>query len=246
MNGFYIVKDKNTGVIRKITEISTGEKNIIAFLYFLEKINEIRENYVYKPKIIVFDDPMNSNDDSMQYLIIEEVRKIIKSLSSEDKIVILTHNKHFYINIKHGYDINSKNVIKENAFFRLQSSNYKTKIILVNSEKDDFKTSYDSLWIELKYMYECENISSGMLLNPMRRILETFIKFNAISKNKFFDNIEDARKLFDVNSHSIDDFEAELNGKNKNEVLKIFYECFKDKGYEDHFHKHWKDCNSIH
>ena len=39
-NGYYSVKNIETGDIRSILALSTGEKNIIAFLYFLGKIKE--------------------------------------------------------------------------------------------------------------------------------------------------------------------------------------------------------------
>ena len=50
-----------------------------------------------------------------------------------------------------------------------------------------------------------------------------------------------AKKLFDVNSHSIDDIEAELNGKTKQEVIQMFYDCFSKNDYGNHFLKYWKN-----
>lgn len=47
--------------IRNVTMLSTGEKNVIAFLYFMYKLNEVTDSD--KPKIMIFDDPMTSNDD---------------------------------------------------------------------------------------------------------------------------------------------------------------------------------------
>lgn len=50
-----------------------------------------------------------------------------------------------------------------------------------------------------------------------------------------------AMKLFNVNSHSIDDVEAELNGKNKNEIVQMFYDCFANSQMSDHFKKFWSE-----
>lgn len=62
--GYYKIKNSNTEEFRSVTELSTGEKNIVAFLYFIERLNSdnpsIDKN---KNRIIVFDDPMTSNDD---------------------------------------------------------------------------------------------------------------------------------------------------------------------------------------
>lgn len=235
--GFYKVKDGNTNAIRDITELSTGEKNIIAFLYFLEKLDEIKENPVNKPRIIVFDDPMNSNDDGMQYLIIEELQALMKKLLEKDHFILLTHNKHFYINVRYNHKYN------KDKFIRFQSNGTKIQIITLMKDEDDFKTSYESLWMELKFLYDCDVTSADMLLNPIRRIIETFTKFNALDKTDFCNEVSGAKKLFDVNSHSIDDIEAELNGKTKQEVIQMFYDCFAKNDYGNHFLKYWKNAS---
>lgn len=233
--GFYKVKNYSTGEVRDITELSTGEKNIIAFLYFLEKLDEVKETSVNKPRVIVFDDPMNSNDDGMQYLIMEELQALMKKLLETDHFILLTHNKHFYINIRYDHSY------KKDKFIRFQSDGTKTKMIVLTKDDEDFKTSYESLWSELKLLYEYDVTSASMLLNPIRRIIETFTKFNAIDKKTFCNKVSGAKKLFDVNSHSIDDIEAELNGKTKQEIIQMFYDCFVQNNYEKHFETYWKD-----
>ena len=235
--GFYKVKDCNTNAIRDITELSTGEKNVIAFLYFLEKLDEVKETVANKPRIIVFDDPMNSNDDGMQYLIIEELQTLMKKLLETDHFILLTHNKHFYINVRYNHKYN------KDKFIRFQSNGKKTQIISLVKDEDDFKTSYESLWFELKLLYEYDVTSADMLLNPIRRIIETFTKFNALDKTIFCNKVSGAKKLFDVNSHSIDDIEAELNGKTKQEVIYMLYDCFTKNNYGDHFLKYWKNAS---
>ena len=49
-----------------------------------------------------------------------------------------------------------------------------------------------------------------------------------------------AKKLFDVNQHSIDDLEADQNGKTKEEIKDILHELFKANNAENHFNAHWK------
>lgn len=90
-------------------------------------------------------------------------------------------------------------------------------------------------------MYELKSVSADLLLNPIRRIIETYTKFNAINKRDFYEPVEGALKLFNVNSHSIDDIEAELNGKTRNEIIQMFYDCFSENGNADHFKKFWNE-----
>ena len=232
--GHYQIKCKNTGEYRDITQLSTGEKNIIAFLYFIEKLGEVDNPKSNFDKIILFDDPMNSNDDTMQYVIIEELNKLIKCLEAQDKILIMTHNNHFYLNVKYNYKYD------KNIFLRLLSDGRKTTILRLTKPEEDFKTNYEALWKELEFLYK-EAPSGAMLLNPIRRIIETYTKFNSINKNHMLSHVSGAAKLFNVNSHSIDDLEADLNGRSKKDIIKMMRECFKAENAINHFKQYWTE-----
>lgn len=243
----YVILDDTNGT-RDITKLSTGEKNIISFLYFMESLIDLRNDY-QKNKIIIFDDPMNSNDDTMQYLIIQELLNLYRGNNlkkfnpSKDYFICLTHNVHFYLNIQ-PYGEQRKQVIKEQKkveetkytkmnFYRIENK----KFLKINNIKEDLNTHYDSLWLELKEMYELKLINS--MLNSMRRILETIIKFNGYDQNKFYKDDLVALKLFNVNSHSIDDLTIDIIGNDVEELLRIFMEIFKNNNIEDHFKKRW-------
>ena len=244
--GFYSVKCLRTNEDRDITQISTGEKNIIALLYFIEKLNEINEVETIN-KLIVFDDPMNSNDDNMQYLIIEELQNLMGELlknKRNDKIILMTHNVHFYINVKYDFDRRKNDYEKNNNFIRLISDTKKTKIKYIKNKDEDFKTNYESLWHETKILSTLSSCDPAILLNPIRRIVETYTKFNGVDKKVFLSKIEGAKKFFDVNSHSIDDLEADLNGKSKENIIEIFKECFEKNNSIEHLKKFWKEENN--
>lgn len=233
--GYYKIKDSLTGIIRDIDKVSTGEKNIIAFLYFVGSLSAVYETPNTKPRLIIFDDPMNSNDDVMQYIIIEELRVLMKSIKLPDHLIVLTHNKHFYINLRY----RPFDDYKKYDHIRLISDGYKTRNVKLNNPKEDFETSYDALWKELHLLYDYDSATPDILLNPIRRIVETFAKFNAINKSKFLNTVSGAEKLFNVNSHSIDDIEAELNGKTKKEIIQILCSCFANNHCIEHFKSYW-------
>lgn len=240
--GFYSVKCLRTNEDRDITQISTGEKNIIALLYFIEKLNEINEVRA-RNKLIIFDDPMNSNDDTMQYLIIEELQKLMRELlknNKDDKFILMTHNVHFYINVKYDFDKDDDYKKKRN-FIRLVSDTKKTKINYIKNKDDDFETSYESLWHEINILFKLSSCNPVMLLNPMRRIVETYTKFNGFKQRNFLSKVEGANKFFNVNSHGIDDLEADLNGKSKENIIEIFKECFEKNNSIEHFKIFWKE-----
>lgn len=238
--GYYRIKEGNQ--YRSVKQLSTGEKNVIAFLYFIERLEEVKEGQK-KNKIIVFDDPMSSNDDKMQYLIIWELQKLYQNKdrdkfdSNRDIMVILTHNVHFYLNVQpHGYFKDEKNRTKydKNNFYRIDHHAF----IKISTEKEDFKTSYEALWVELKDLYECGHELS--MLNTMRRIIETFMKFNALKQDIFYQDNEQYLKLFNVNSHGIDDPSAVQYTESIDEMRDLFYQIFKDNHYEEHFKYYWK------
>ncbi|MDR1818157.1 MAG: AAA family ATPase [Puniceicoccales bacterium] len=249
--GQYQIKGHN-GKIRPIKELSKGEKNIIAFLYFILSLPPPSENN--KPKIVVLDDPMTSNDDTMQYLMTEQTRNFYVKLEDSDCFLLLTHNLHFYLNVRPNYneaeenkmvkrnkkqlDANKKEktFYERNGYFVLKNGGTHTTIQPIPNHDSDFKTSYAALWEDLMFLYENDKPIS--MLNNCRRIIETYMKFNNVEK-KFYDGSEFVRKLFNVNSHSIDDQENELNGKTREEIKNMLYALFKDNNAEEHFKNYW-------
>lgn len=238
--GYYRIKEGER--YRSVKQLSTGEKNVIAFLYFIERLEEVKEGS-RKKKIIVFDDPMSSNDDKMQYLIIWELQRLYQGKDRDkfnedrDIMVILTHNIHFYLNVQpHGNFKDKKDRTKydKNNFYRIDHHEF----IKILSEKDDFKTNYEAMWVELKDLYECGHKLS--MLNTMRRIIETFLKFNALNQEIFYKDNEQYLKLFNVNSHGIDDTSAVQYTETIDEMRALFYQIFKDNQYEEHFEHFWK------
>lgn len=242
-NGYYRIKNKEASETkyRDITTLSDGEKNIIGFLYFIEKLGEVQNNL--SDKIIVFDDPMDSNDDMMQYIIITEIQDLMKPIDKKrvsDILVVMTHNSHFYINVKYnrlykdGLDRNGAEKIGDN-FIRLQKEGGVTRIKILNSEGQDFSTNYELLWKELRFLFD--NDKPNLMLNSIRRIIETYTKFN--KSDNFYGENKEAQKLFNVNSHSIDDLEAELNGKTKDQIIDLMRACFNSNNAKNHFKTHW-------
>ncbi|WP_099950953.1 AAA family ATPase [Ezakiella peruensis] len=238
--GYYKIQSKYTNEIRDVKQLSKGEKNIIAFLYFLKKLEEVNEQRRTTNKVIVFDDPMSSNDNNMQYIMIEELIKLINSSAKDDNIehlIIMTHNHHFYLNLT-GYL--GKARYKNYQFIRFISNGIKTNIINISNESEDFKSNYAALWQDLEFVYNSDKGRAGLLCNIARRIVDTFINFNSITKTSFYKDVAGAKKLFDVNSHEIEDLDADVAGVDKNTIIKVLYECFENNNSSKHFHDH---CN---
>ena len=220
--------------------MSTGEKNIVAFLYFIEKLNELNLKDGNKEKIVIFDDPMNSNDDAMQYFISEELKQIMKKCDKGfGKFILLTHNTFFYLNVTHDLKTqrSESDPFEKYNFYKLLSNGKKRKILKIKNNNQDFKTNYEALWSEVAFLYNEEK--PDMMLNPIRRIIETFIVFNGMED--FYKKNREAKNLFNTNSHYFSDIEADLNGKTNDDIIKILKQCFEDNNHLSHFNKHWKN-----
>lgn len=234
--GQYTVKNID-GSTRNVDTLSTGEKNIVSFLWFLADLDN-PSKISEKPQIIVFDDPMNSNDDTTQYLIISYLQELINNLSENQQLFILTHNIHFYLNVRYDW---WRRAPSTKLTLHLKKINGKSKIDLIKTQNEDLKTSYDALWAELIWLSQQDK--PNFMLNPIRRIFETFSKFNNISPSVLFKSDAEAKKLFDVNSHSIDDLEAELNGKTKEDIISKVSDIFRSNNAQSHFEKYWSVLN---
>lgn len=230
--GQYTIKNID-GSTRDVDTLSTGEKNIVSFLWFLADLDNPSKK-TENPQIIIFDDPMNSNDDTTQYLIISYLQDLINNLSENQQLFILTHNIHFYLNVRYDW---WRKAPKTKLTLHLKKIDGKSKILPIETQDKDLKTSYDALWTELRWLYQQDK--PDFMLNPIRRIFETFSKFNNISPSVLFKNDAEAKKLFDVNSHSIDDLEADLNGKTKEDIIAKVRELFSNNNAQAHFEKYW-------
>ncbi len=233
--GQYQIKSYDES-IRSITELSKGEKNIIAFLYFIFSLESIDNKS--KPKIIVLDDPMTSNDDTMQYLMIGEIQKLYRGLEDGNYFILLTHNCHFYLNVRPRI---GENFYDKYGVFHLYSDGKRTTIKCISKGKQDFNSSYETLWKELVFLYRANEAEPDLMLSPCRKICETYMNFTKKSIEAFYGDNINAKKLFDVNQHSIDDFEADANGKTKNEIKDILYNLFKDNDAEEHMNSYWRE-----
>lgn len=246
----------DNGEFRNITEISEGEKNIIGFLYFMKSIND-PDDPNNDPKIIILDDPMTSNDNTYQYLILGLIKQFYGNfntkglMNSDDMLFIFTHSTYFYINVcpfSKNYKMKQEKAHKEARYFKLIKDGNRSTILNIKSKKEDISTSYNLLWDELKYAHE--NGRPKVMWNIMRRILETFSDFNDISINEmlveqFDDPIDkilgEAMHIsLNDNSHSIVDSKFDADSYSADTLMAFFEKIFSKKLNFNHFDKYIK------
>lgn len=182
----YEVRRQNGSIADNLSE---GEKNFIAFLYFHQLVHgSTNEDNDERAKIVVIDDPVSSMDSNNLFIVSSLIKEMIEVCrnNADDRnrkvpgnfikqIFILTHNSYFHNDVADGYACQYEYV----SFYKIQKFDEKSRIRLcvgnnpkAPSEKINIspvKNQYQLMWDELK-----EVKGSATLLNVMRRILEHY------------------------------------------------------------------------
>lgn len=168
--------------------LSEGERNFIAFLYFYHQVRGSMTSEELKEKIVVIDDPVSSMDSTALFLVSAIVREMINVCRNNTEylnqkvpgdyikqLFILTHNVYFhrevtyqqvgYYNCTSFYMIRKNDNISTVKLCKRQSKEVPTE----EENYNPVQNSYAALWDELR------DIKSTIpALNVMRRILEYY------------------------------------------------------------------------
>ncbi len=176
---------RENGVVA--TDLSEGERNFIAFLYFHQQVSGSMDKDGTKPKIVVIDDPVSSMDSTALFFISGIVRTMISICRNNadyrnqqlptdyiKQIFILTHNVYFHKEITYqqvGYHDCA-------SFYMIRKRSNRSTVKLcvrdstIPTEKENYnpvQNSYAALWEELR---DVQSTTSAK--NVMRRILEYY------------------------------------------------------------------------
>ncbi|MCI1525032.1 MAG: AAA family ATPase [Lactobacillus crispatus] len=183
---YEIVRTESGQVAKNLSE---GERNFIAFMYFLQQVygkNSTSEEI--KKKIVIIDDPVTSMDSGTMFIIGSEIRKLIEicrnnvdnreGLASGDlikQIFIFTHNAFFqrditYLRAKEYKYVSFYLITKHDNCSEIKlcekiDPNCPTQKVNVNP----IKNAYTALWQEYKETKSCLS-----LMNVIQRILEYY------------------------------------------------------------------------
>lgn len=200
MQGFHLepheTQDNVYKVVRENGEIannlSEGEKNFIAFLYFYYQVQGLSSpDDDKRSKIVIIDDPVSSMDSNSLFIVGTLVRNMIEvcrnNADNRDAVAegnyikqlfVLTHNAFFHREITYNY-------VKRYAyvsFYLIRKRNNKSSVELCTKMNPDaptlmmnynpVKSSYAALWEEYKQLRETG--SPVPLLNVIRKILDYY------------------------------------------------------------------------
>lgn len=153
--------------------LSEGEKNIIAFAYYLGDCHmRLEKQEDYNRLFFIIDDPISSMDFTYVYTmsgVIRDIKKIIPDISSFVKMLVLTHN---------------------NDFMRILTANniLDTVLLLKNSVLSEFNDNYTVPYIN--HLIDIYRIArkggkaTHTTANSIRHIIETLDRFCSIDSNE--------------------------------------------------------------
>ncbi len=195
--GFFIREKENTPNVYEVVRpdgsiaenLSEGERNFIAFLYFYHQVKGSESaDGIQRDKVVVIDDPVSSMDSSSLFIVSALVREMIEICENNavggspvasgryiKQIFILTHNAYFHREITY----NRVKCFEYVNFYLISKVDNKSSIRCctrpnpkVMTESENFnpvQNSYAALWEEYK------TVNSPIpLMNVIRRILEYY------------------------------------------------------------------------
>ena len=168
--------------------LSEGERNFIAFLYFYHQVRGSMSSEELKEKIVIIDDPVSSMDSTALFLVSAIVREMINVCRNNTEylnpkvpgdyikqLFILTHNVYFHREITYQqvgfYNCTSFYMIRKNDnISTIKLCKRQSKEVPTEQENyNPVQNSYAALWDELRDIQ-----STIPCLNVMRRILEYY------------------------------------------------------------------------
>lgn len=160
-----------------IDNISEGEKNLLALLYFYFELYSDKEQKKFKPeiKLVVIDDPISSLDDSNKFYVLEIVKKILSEKFPQ--IFLLTHSWNDFCQITYGIKTADTNYgIFE--IYKNSSNNFYSEIRTCQGNIAPYKKLFQEIYIlKDKNTDELEQCEIYHAANSMRRIFEEFLNF---------------------------------------------------------------------
>lgn len=209
----YTIKHRKDDVDLTISDISEGENNLLALLFFYFELfnDKFQQDFKKEIKYIIIDDPISSIDDVNKIYVLELIKKMLELKTPQ--IFIFTHVWDDFCNICYGKkDAKDKNGTETPYRF------YEVKKNINGSYLVKIKTNETPYMHDFKEIYEFSKLDNADKLdecemyhypNVMRKVLEEFMRFKVKKSNPTLENITNVKIALcgTVNCSSKDDIQ---------------------------------------
>lgn len=204
LNDDYIIKQSITNDILKLEDISEGEQNLLALLYFYYELFEDNEQKMLKNtiKLIVIDDPIASVDDVNKMYVLELVKKLCELENTQ--IFIFTHVWDDFCNICYNKKDREDTPFR---FYEVKKDSNGSKVINTKTNETPYKHGFKEIY-EFSLKPNCNDMSDCEIYhypNIMRKILEEFLEFKVKNSLPTYSNFNNIKLVLCGNNHSRND-----------------------------------------
>jgi len=193
----YTIKHNRDDVILKLADISEGENNLLALLFFYyELFNDKKQrNFKEEIRIIIMDDPISSIDDVNKVYVLELIKKIIEL--EVPQIFIFTHVWEDFCNICYG----KKDAVDRNGnetayrFYEIKKNNEGSYIKKTKTNETPYMHDFNEIY-EFSKLENANDIGDCEMYhypNVMRKVLEQFMSFKVKKYSPTLDNITNVK-----------------------------------------------------
>ena len=192
----YVIKHRQDKTILTIEDISEGENNLLALLFFYYELFEDNKQKKFKNniKLIIVDDPISSVDDVNKIYVLELIKRIISI--ENPQVFVFTHVWDDFCNLCYGKkDIDDEKNRTPYRFYELKKNNNGSYLKKTKYNETpymhDFKEIYEfSKKSTTDDLDECEIYHYP---NVMRKVLEEYMKFKVSNSSPTLDNVNNVK-----------------------------------------------------
>ncbi|GBR72946.1 chromosomal cassette SCCmec type IV protein [Candidatus Termititenax aidoneus] len=173
----YIIKSSHEEVLLTISDISEGEKNLLALLFFYyELFNDNKQTEVKTDiELVIVDDPISSMDDANKFYILELMKNILNLESQQ--VFVLTHSWDDFCNLSYGRKTGE--ATSKFSTIEIRKNNGKSYLEKVGNIEKPYKHLFKELYdfsqkSEKDIGTDCEIYHFP---NVMRRVFEEWYSF---------------------------------------------------------------------
>lgn len=192
INSNYTINHRRDDVSLTLNDISEGENNLLALLFFYYELfnDKYQQNFKDEIKYIIIDDPISSVDDVNKAYVLELIKKIFDLNSPQ--IFIFTHVWDDFCNISYGKKDTNETLFR---FYEVKKNKNSSYIVKTRTNETpymhDFKEIYE--FSKKKNADDLDECEMYHYPNVMRKVLEQFMKFKVKKSNPTLDNITNVK-----------------------------------------------------
>ena len=192
INNNYTINHRRDDVSLTLNDISEGENNLLALLFFYYELfnDKYEQNFKDEIKYIIIDDPISSVDDVNKAYVLELIKKIFDLNSPQ--IFIFTHVWDDFCNISYGKKDTNETLFR---FYEVKKNKNSSYIVKTRTNETpymhDFKEIYE--FSKKKNADDLDECEMYHYPNVMRKVLEQFMKFKVKKSNPTLDNITNVK-----------------------------------------------------